>query len=153
LRNNRLKRLAGSLYAPELVSLLLGGNSIQYVPASFLRSFPKLRVLDLSFGLFDSLPEELGDLKELVSLDLSHCDVKFLPNSIGKLHVLKCLSLFSCQKLNYLPSGVVGLTSLQVLNTKCCCDLMWAECKPSGMARAELLGQANPTRAAVGRYI
>jgi disease resistance protein RPS2 len=73
LRRNKLKRLPGSLYAPKLLSLLLGGNSIQYVPASILRSFPKLRVLDLSLGEFDSLPEELGDLKELVSLDLSHC--------------------------------------------------------------------------------
>jgi hypothetical protein len=52
LHGNKLKRLPGSFYAPELVSLLLGGNPIQCVPASFLRSFPKLRVLDLSCGEF-----------------------------------------------------------------------------------------------------
>jgi hypothetical protein len=43
---------------------------------------------------------------------------------------------------------VVGLTSLQVLNTMFCWDLMWGECKPSGVARGKLLVQANPTRGA-----
>jgi hypothetical protein len=52
LKSNKLNRLSGSFYAPELVSLLLGRNPIQCVSASFLRSFPKLRVLDLSFGEF-----------------------------------------------------------------------------------------------------
>jgi len=68
LKNNNLKRLPRSFDAPELVSLLLGGNPIQFVPESFLSSFPKLRVLDLSHGKFYSLPEELGDLKDLVLL-------------------------------------------------------------------------------------
>jgi Leucine-rich repeat (LRR) protein len=73
LKRNKLKRLPGSFYAPELVSLLLGGNPIQCVPESFLSNFPKLKVLDLSYGQFYSLPEELGDLKDLVCLDLSCC--------------------------------------------------------------------------------
>jgi Leucine-rich repeat (LRR) protein len=146
LKSNKLKRFPGSFYAPELVSLLLGGNPIQCVPASFLRSFPKLRVLDLSFGEFDSLPKELGDLKDLVCLDLSYCyNLKILPDTVGKLHVLKCLVLRQCWGLNYLPSGVVGLTSLQVLHIMGCDDLTWAEHTPSGMARAESLGHAYPT--------
>jgi hypothetical protein len=146
LKSNKLKRLPGSFSAPELVSLLLGGNLIQCVPAGFLGSFPKLRVLDLSFGKFDSLPEELGDLKDLVSLDLSCCyNLKILPDTVWKLHVLKCLVLRQCWSLNYLPSGVVGLTSLQVLHTMGCDDLTWAEHTPSGMARAESLGHAYPT--------
>jgi Leucine-rich repeat (LRR) protein len=41
LKRNNLKRLPGSLYAPELVSLLLGGNPIQFVPESFFSNFPK----------------------------------------------------------------------------------------------------------------
>ncbi|KAH8936898.1 hypothetical protein BDL97_17G110700 [Sphagnum fallax] len=146
LKSNKLKRLPGSFYAPELVSLLLGGNPIQCVPASFLRSFPKLRVLDLSFGEFDSLPKELGDLKDLVCLDLSYCyNLKILPDTVGKLHVLKCLVLRQCWGLNYLPSGVVGLTSLQVLHIMGCDALTWAEHTPSGMARAESLGHTYPT--------
>jgi disease resistance protein RPS2 len=146
LNSNKLKRLPGSFYAPELVSLLLGGNLIQCVPAGFLRSFPKLRVLDLSVGKFDSLPEELGDLRDLVCLHLSCCyNLKILPDTVRKLHVLKCLVLRQFWGLNYLPSGVVGLTSLQVLHTMGCDDLTWVEHTPSGMARAESLGHAYPT--------
>jgi hypothetical protein len=47
--------------------------------------------------------------------------------------------------LKYLPSGVVDLTSLQLLDTTGCDDLTWAEHKPSGMARAEYLGHVYPT--------
>jgi len=73
LHRNKLMRLPRRFYAPKLVSLLLGANPIVSLPASFLRSFPKLRVLDLSGGKFQNLPEELGDLKDLVCLDLSCC--------------------------------------------------------------------------------
>jgi hypothetical protein len=59
--------------------------------------------------------------------------------------VLTCLVLGQCRGLNYLPSGVVGLTSLQVLHTMGYDDLTWAEHTPSGMARAESLGHAYPT--------
>jgi Leucine-rich repeat (LRR) protein len=132
--------------APKLVSLLLGGNPIQFVPGSFLRSFPKLRVLDQSGGEIWNLPEELGDLKDLVSLDLSSCDnLEILPDAVRKLHVLKCLMVPDCWRLKYLPSGVVGLTSLQVLHTAACQNLTWAEHLASGMARAESLGHVYPT--------
>jgi Leucine-rich repeat (LRR) protein len=60
--------------APNLLSLLLGANPIESLPASFLSSFPKLGVLDLSRGQCWHLPEELGDLEHLVCRDLSHCD-------------------------------------------------------------------------------
>jgi Leucine-rich repeat (LRR) protein len=128
------------------VSLLLGANPIVSLPASFLRSFPKLRVLDLSGGKFQDLPEELGDLKDLVCLHLSACyNLEILPDAVRKLHVLKFLLLCACVMLKYLPSGVVDLTSLQLLDTTGCDDLTWAEHKPSGMARAESLGHVYPT--------
>ncbi|CAK9231184.1 unnamed protein product [Sphagnum troendelagicum] len=66
LDTNKLEKLPESFYAPKLVSLLLGDNRIVSLSASFFRNFPKLRVLDLSYGEFYSLPEELGDLKDLV---------------------------------------------------------------------------------------
>jgi hypothetical protein len=58
---------------------------------------------------------------------------------------LKYLNLCSCWSLKYLPSGVVGLTSLQALHTIGCEDLTWAGHTPSGMARAESLGYVYPT--------
>ncbi|KAH9536440.1 hypothetical protein CY35_17G108800 [Sphagnum magellanicum] len=141
LDTNKLERLPESFCAPKLVSLLLGRNPIVSLPASFLSNLPKLRVLDPSHGQFYSLPEELGNLKHLVSLDLSHCDnLQILPDTVGKLHALKFLMLYGCIDLKYLPSGVVGLTSLQVLDASFCVSLEWAEHTPSGMARAESLG-------------
>ncbi|CAM6009296.1 unnamed protein product [Sphagnum balticum] len=141
LVENKLKTLPRIFYAPKLVSLLLGGNPIVSLPTSFLSGIPKLRVLDLSRGEFQNLPEELGDLKHLVCLNLSYCaNLKALPEAVGKLHVLKCLILNHCRMLEYLPSGVVGLTSLQVLDASFCHKLTWAEHTPLGMARAESLG-------------
>jgi hypothetical protein len=58
--------------------------------------FQKLRVLDLrSYGQFYSLPEELGDLKDLVCLHLCCChNLEILPNIIS-LHILNiCLNFF-----------------------------------------------------------
>jgi hypothetical protein len=128
------------------VSLLLGGNPIVSLPASFLSNFPKLRVLDLRNGKFNSLFEELGDLKDLVCLDLSCCyNLEILPDAVRKLHVLKCLILDQYHMLKYLPSGLVGLTSLQVLDTTYCDSLTWAEHTLSGMARAETLGHVYQT--------
>jgi len=139
LRWNNLKRLPErSICAPELLSLLLGFNEIVSVPGSFLRSFPKLRVLDLSLGDFSCLPEEVGDLKHLVSLDLFGCEnLETLPDAVRKLHVLKHLNLCWCSSLKYLPS-VVGLTSLEDLCIDESWELIWAEHTASGMARAQL---------------
>jgi Leucine-rich repeat (LRR) protein len=146
LQLNKLKRLPRRICAAELLSLLLGGNPIVSLPASFSRSFQKLRVLNLSRGEFWYLPEELGHLKDLVWLDLNYCEnLEFLPDAVRKLHVLKHLNILGCKSLKYLPSGLVGLTSLQVLQTQGCRDLTWAEYTASGRARAESLCHVCPT--------
>jgi Leucine-rich repeat (LRR) protein len=147
LQFNKLKTLPERrICAPKLVSLLLAGNPIVSLPGSFLRSFQKLRVLNLSGGDFRYLPEEIGDLKDLVWLDLWSCNnLETLPDAIRKLHVLKHLNLPECESLKYLPSGVVGLTSLQDLSTAGSSELIWAKHTASGMARAQSLCDIFPT--------
>jgi Leucine-rich repeat (LRR) protein len=147
LRFNNLTRLPERrICAPELLSLLLGWNQIVSLPGSFLRSFQKLRVLDLSGGNFWYLPEELGDLKHLVWLDLSVCkNLETLPDAVRKLHVLKHLNLRDCTSLKYLPSGIVGLTSLEDLCTINSTKVIWAKHTASSMARAQLLCNIFPT--------
>jgi len=146
LQRNKLKRLPRTFCAPDLLSLILDGNPIVSLPGSFLRSFGNLRVLNLSGGAYQNLPEELGDLKDLVYLDLSFCEeLEILPDAITKLHMLKCLDLCHCQTLMCLPCGVVGLTSLQALNISNCLDLRRAEHTPSRMAIAESLCHVAPT--------
>jgi hypothetical protein len=144
LYRNKLERLPENFYAPKLLSLLLGDNPIISLPASFLRSFQKLKVLDLSGGMFSYLPEEIGDLKHLISLDLSYCEyLKILPDAVRKLHMLKQLKLHECG-LNYLPSGIVDLTSLQVLRTLGS-ELIWSEHAASGVPSAQSLCDVCPT--------
>jgi Leucine-rich repeat (LRR) protein len=150
LQCNKLKHLPGRFCAPDLLTLLLRANSCENsmisIPASFLSNFPKLKVLDLTCGQFDTLPEELADLKNLVYLNLSNCkNLKILPAAVTHLHMLQNLDLSFCRNLEYLPSGLPNLTSLQVLNTDWCLWLRWGEPTPSRMARAEELGQIYPT--------
>jgi len=150
LQWNKLKSLPERrICAPELVSLLLKGNPIVSLPGSFLMSFQKLRVLNLAGGKFRYLPEQLGDLKDLVWLDLCNCEnLETLPDTIRKLHVLKHLNLPGCKSLEYLPSGVVGLTSLEDLCTEDSVKLIWSKHTTSGMARAQSLCDIYPTVAA-----
>jgi Leucine-rich repeat (LRR) protein len=146
LRENKLKKLPRRFCAPDLLTLLLYGNPIVSLPGSFLWSLGKLRVLDLGWGEFDSLPEELGNLKNLVWLNLCWCTkLKILPDTVGKLHVLKYLNVCCCDTLKCLPSGLVNLTSLQVLDTTFCGRLIWVEQIPPRMARAESLDHTYPT--------
>jgi len=137
LYQNKLQYLPENLYAPELVCLLLGANPMYNLDSS-LNSFPKLRILDLRNGEFTSLPKEIGELEDLVYLDLSECFyLQTIPDTVRNLRKLKCLMIYSCSELKYLPSRVVGLTSLQKLDTKACGNLRWAEQTSSSTAGAE----------------
>ncbi|CAK9195230.1 unnamed protein product [Sphagnum troendelagicum] len=145
---NELQYLPENLYAPELVCLLLGENPIYDLDSS-LNCFPKLRILDLQNGEFGSLPEEIGELEDLVYLDLAYCgNLLTIPDTVRNLHKLKCLRIYCCTALKYLPSGVVGLTSLQILDTTVCVDLRWAEETSSSTAGAESLDHDYATNRA-----
>ncbi len=128
LHQNKLMRLPSTFCAPDLVTLLLGQNQKSDVPAGFLKGIQNLRVLDLCHGRFQYLPEELGNLKHLVYLNLSsNYYLQKLPESIENLRMLRNLNLSFCTSLRYLPSGLFGLESLQVLDTVLCMELRWAE--------------------------
>jgi Leucine-rich repeat (LRR) protein len=137
LYQNKLLCLPENLYAPELVCLLLGANPMYDLDSS-LNSFPKLKILDLRRGEFRSLPNEIGDLENLVYLNLFNCfNLQTIPDTVRNLHKLKCLMIGYCFELKYLPSGVVGLTSLQNLEAKHCYRLRWAEETSSSAAGVE----------------
>ncbi len=116
LAGNKLKFIPGNICAPKLVCLILSGNAIHNIHPCAFSSLLQLRVLDLSGGRFSNLPRELGDLKNLVSLNLFDCAcLMCIPESVRKLSKLKHLDVRACGFFN-LPSGMGELTSLEVLN-------------------------------------
>ncbi|KAG5184014.1 hypothetical protein JKP88DRAFT_348536 [Tribonema minus] len=68
-----------------------------------------------------SLPESIGNLTALTSLDLSCCKVlSSLPPSFGNLTALTTLSMRYCERLTELPDSFGNLTALTSLSLAIC---------------------------------
>ena len=61
-----------------------------------------------------NLPDSIGNLKFLKTLNLNGCGLKYLPESIGNLKNLKILDLSGCN-LTTLPESFVNLQNLEKL--------------------------------------
>ena len=77
-----------------------------------------LNFLQVSNTRLECLPEEVGCLVNLKTLDLHRNSIKQLPDSLGLLKELKYLDL-SGNELQELPSTVCQLVLLQTLNLNC----------------------------------
>nr|AAK61318.1 NBS-LRR resistance-like protein J78 [Phaseolus vulgaris]AAK61322.1 NBS-LRR resistance-like protein J78 [Phaseolus vulgaris] len=81
--------------------------------------FSKIKFIRvLSFrGCLDlrEVPDSVGDLKHLQSLDLSSTEIQKLPDSICLLYNLLILKLSSCSMLEEFPSNLHKLTKLRCL--------------------------------------
>ncbi|WVZ14198.1 hypothetical protein V8G54_011764 [Vigna mungo] len=84
-----------------------------------IREFSKLkflRVLSLNgYYHIKEVPDCIGDLKHLHSLDLSRTMIQKLPDSVGLLYNLLILKLNYCSNLKELPSCLHKLTKLRCL--------------------------------------
>ncbi|KAG2383788.1 putative disease resistance RPP13-like protein [Vigna angularis] len=84
------------------------------IPEFFKLKF--LRVLSLNgYHRFKEVPDSVGDLKHLHSLDLSYTRIQKLPDSVGLLYNLLILKLNYCSYLKELPSSLHKLTKLRCL--------------------------------------
>ncbi|KAL5078127.1 hypothetical protein RYX36_017111 [Vicia faba] len=82
-----------------------------------LPTLRSLRVLSLSHhSNFTVLPDSIYNLLHLRYLDLSHTDIKSLPESICDLYYLQTLNLSSCSSLNELPVDIGKLINLRHLD-------------------------------------
>ncbi|KAL6329467.1 hypothetical protein AAG906_021162 [Vitis piasezkii] len=97
---------------------------LQFLPRSYLSNrildklLPKFRCLRV-LSLFNyetiNLPDSIGNLKHLRYLNLSHSDIKRLPETVCTLYNLQTIILNECRSLHELPSGLKKLINLRHL--------------------------------------
>ncbi|KAA8536333.1 hypothetical protein F0562_028811 [Nyssa sinensis] len=98
--------------------LVVSGGGFGGEPADMFSHFSYLRVLDLS-GCDIKLPQSIGKLHLLKYLDLSNTDIEELPSTASSLRSLLILNLFGCYNLKSLPA-VSNMTELRHLNISGC---------------------------------
>jgi internalin A len=89
-------------------------NGLATLPES-IGQLTNLTSLDISSNRLNTLPESIGQLANLTSLNLSGNQLNALPESIGQLTSLTSLNL-SGNQFNALPKSISQLTSLTSLN-------------------------------------
>ncbi|KAK4846424.1 hypothetical protein QYF36_017076 [Acer negundo] len=120
LMSNDLHNAPDGLECPKLQALLLQNNPEMTVPESFFQGTKDLKVLDLSYVDFMSLPISISLLTNIRTLCLNNC--KFVNPSvyrIGKLTKLEILSL-SSSNVREIPVGFSQLTSLRLFDLTNC---------------------------------
>ncbi|RHN55389.1 putative P-loop containing nucleoside triphosphate hydrolase, leucine-rich repeat domain, L [Medicago truncatula] len=110
---------AGQL-SPQILKFnslrVLRSNKLNILSASIGR-LKYLRYLDISHGMFKTLPQSLCRLCNLQVLKLDHCyDLQSLPDSLTHLKSLQQLSLRACYSLSSSPPKIGTLTSLRTLS-------------------------------------
>ncbi len=97
-----------------VTELFLRGCNLRSVPKDIKR-LKNLRVLRLSHNLISELPDWIGELTKLESLNLSTNNLEEIPESIGALKSLKKLIIYANQ-LKIIPPSMSDLTSLEELD-------------------------------------
>ncbi|CAL5046357.1 unnamed protein product [Urochloa decumbens] len=72
----------------------------------------------------DSYLDFIGTLINLEILDLSDNELNYLPESIGNLKRLHTLNLWACERLKSLPDSIRGATGLKSLGLEGCSDTL-----------------------------
>ncbi|CAN6180515.1 unnamed protein product [Urochloa humidicola] len=87
-----------------------------------LASCSLYRLFDVEHN--DSYLDFIGTLTNLEILDLSDNELKYLPESIGNLKRLHTLNLLACDTLKSLPDSIRGATGLKSLVLEGCSDVL-----------------------------
>ncbi|KAG5514369.1 hypothetical protein RHGRI_035695 [Rhododendron griersonianum] len=101
-----------------LKDLRMDNCNLSYLPNE-VGNLISLETLDLGKNKLRTLPDSICNLTRLKKLYLSDCDVSHLPNEIGRLVTLKTLILEGNSLLT-LPDSICNLTRLEELNLSEC---------------------------------
>ena len=108
----QLRELSVRYEDPSYFDRLIGERCpLRRIPDT-IGSLQKLETLDLSGNSLTALPEAIGDLKALKVLRLAGCPLTALPESIRQLENLEILDLSGCP-LKQLPDCLGGLKRLR----------------------------------------
>jgi len=120
------KKLEGDAVAQLLGETLATKAKVPFVPAVLFKEFGRLRVLSLdAFGGIEALPDTLGGLASLTTLNLRDCErLQAMPASLGRLKALNALNMPSCKELKELPSSIGRLEALTLLDLSFCRQLI-----------------------------
>ncbi|PON99772.1 NB-ARC domain, LRR domain containing protein, partial [Trema orientale] len=114
-------------FKPLEKTLLLSSLEAKGSSSSSFSSSPLSKFKHISMLLLDdveSLPNEIGNLSSLQSLQIDRCGkLVSLPEQIGELSSLETLHILECFELKSLPQGISKLSSLQSLNIVRCFSL------------------------------
>ncbi|CAK9325850.1 unnamed protein product [Citrullus colocynthis] len=122
LSNNNLQSIPESLTARLLNVMVLDvhSNQLKCLPNS-IGCLGKLKTLNASGNLIATLPKTLQDCRSLEELNVNFNKLTKLPEKLGfELTNLKKLSVNS-NKLIYLPNSISHLTNLRVLDARLNC--------------------------------
>ncbi|KAL2088374.1 hypothetical protein ACEWY4_015273 [Coilia grayii] len=115
MKRNSLTSLPDNLAQklPNLIELYLHSNNIAIIPEA-IGNLAKLQSLDLSDNALQVICPEIGRLRSLRHLRLANNQLKFLPQEIGELRELETLDV-SMNLLSSLPERLHHCLSLQCL--------------------------------------
>lgn len=112
--------------------ILIVGGDLQEVPRDLFLRFKYLLVLDLNSCGLTKLHESVGNLFCLKYLDLSYTFIRDLPQTIGYLYSLETLNLHGCCNLEQLPA-LPSSNLKHLITTECEALKLMPERLPQGL--------------------
>jgi len=117
--NNRLEQLEHAELSKlqGLISLKLANNRLRGLP-SYFGAFKSMRTLNVSSNFLDSFPKFLCDLGSLVDIDMSFNGIASIPDEIGNLKNLERFVITNNRLAGSLPATFSQLLNLKEVDVR-----------------------------------
>lgn len=118
LSKQKLSRIPSEVFTsfPNMYELVLSKNKLKTLPDE-LGNLRNLRILKLDRNKFESLPETIGRLEKLEVLDVNRSDLYYLPESIGNCHSLERIIAWDTNLIT-LPNSLKKCHSLGYIDLR-----------------------------------